>query len=459
MFVPRVATTQTRGDASSTGRFGPRTSRQARNERDGDHEREIVRENLTDLAAPRRIAWDFGKIPLFPPDQTSRSQPLYPLPGIIQPKLTVGAVNDPLEHEADRVADQVMRPRHQVEAPSLVGSSDPLAEGADRAASASIRGRPSGPLVPVIVRETLSSPGRPFDAASRTFFEARFQRDFSAVRLHADELAADSAAAIGARAYTVGEHIVLGSGGAEPSVLGHELAHVLQQRAARMPWVQRQPAAGQAPPAPRQDFVFIMGRDPKGTSNPFYRYAKRYFRAHLAAATFVEDKRSLTDLLSWISANVSKPIGNLYIVSHGNEDGTLGFGLDASDTDRRLTVIELRNALHPSGGGSSKLASVASVVDAQTRIHIKGCDIGRTQEMVELIDEAFGGAGTVTAPTHEQEYSTDPTLGERARGEAHDERIAAFTAGLPALPPEPAPIDRRLKATHASTPSRSTMLP
>ena len=30
--------------------------------------------------------------------------------------------------------------------------------------------------------------------------------------------------------------------------------------------------------------------------------------------------------------------------------------------------------------------------------------------MVELVDEAFGGLGTVTAPTHEQEYGFDPTL-------------------------------------------------
>ena len=32
-----------------------------------------------------------------------------PLPGVVQPKLAVGRVDDPLEHEADRVADQVMR--------------------------------------------------------------------------------------------------------------------------------------------------------------------------------------------------------------------------------------------------------------------------------------------------------------------------------------------------------------
>jgi hypothetical protein len=65
MFAPRVATTQTKGDAGSTGRFGQQTSRQAENERDGDLEREIIPENLTDLAPPSRLARDFRKIPYF----------------------------------------------------------------------------------------------------------------------------------------------------------------------------------------------------------------------------------------------------------------------------------------------------------------------------------------------------------------------------------------------------------
>jgi Domain of unknown function (DUF4157) len=123
MLAPRVATTQTRGDAGSTGRFGQPTSRQARDERDGDHEREIVGESLTDLPPPSRLAWDFGKIPLFPPDRTSRSQTSYPSPGIIQRKLTVGAVNDPLEHEADRVADQVMRTKLKVPSQASPGKA------------------------------------------------------------------------------------------------------------------------------------------------------------------------------------------------------------------------------------------------------------------------------------------------------------------------------------------------
>jgi hypothetical protein len=210
--------------------------------------------------------------------------------------------------------------------------------------------------------------------------------------------------------------------------------------------MQQQPTAAASPQAPpRHDYVFIMGADPKGTGNPFYTLAARYFRAHLPAAKMVEDQRSLTDLLNWIATNVNAPIGDLYIVSHGNEDGTLAFGLDAADKDAHLSVVELRKALHPSGGGASALGSVAGVVDSQTRIHIKGCDIGRTQEMVELIDEAFGGAGTVTAPTQEQDYGTDPTLGAQASATQHDAMLAAFSASLPPLPPMPAPIDKKLK--------------
>src|SRR6266853_3028612 len=49
-----------------------------------------------------------------PPDRASRAQPssplaAAPLAGAVQAKLVVGDVNDPLEHEADRVADLVMR--------------------------------------------------------------------------------------------------------------------------------------------------------------------------------------------------------------------------------------------------------------------------------------------------------------------------------------------------------------
>jgi hypothetical protein len=65
--------------------------------------------------------------------------------------------------------------------------------------------------------------------------EARFGYDFSRVRVHTDATAAESARAVQALAYTVGEDIVFGAGryapatGAGQRLLAHELTHVVQQ--------------------------------------------------------------------------------------------------------------------------------------------------------------------------------------------------------------------------------------
>ena len=57
-----------------------------------------------------RLSPPITQIPIFPTSalNTSPTPPsLPPLP--LQRKLTIGSVDDPLEHEADRVADRVMR--------------------------------------------------------------------------------------------------------------------------------------------------------------------------------------------------------------------------------------------------------------------------------------------------------------------------------------------------------------
>jgi hypothetical protein len=90
-------------------------------------------------------------------------------------------------------------------------------------------------LVPPIVHAVLGSSGQPLDAATRAFMEPRFNLEFSRVRVHADAQGAESARAVDARAYTVGEHIVFGPGQFAPHttvgryLLAHELAHVAQQ--------------------------------------------------------------------------------------------------------------------------------------------------------------------------------------------------------------------------------------
>lgn len=97
-------------------------------------------------------------------------------------------------------------------------------------------GSPGPAVIPPIVSEVLRSPGQPLDAATRAFFESRFSHDFSQVRVHINGTASDSAREVDAVAYTVGKHVVFGSGQYAPEtrwgrqLLAHELAHVVQQR-------------------------------------------------------------------------------------------------------------------------------------------------------------------------------------------------------------------------------------
>ncbi|MCU1228689.1 MAG: hypothetical protein JWO97_1573 [Acidobacteria bacterium] len=89
--------------------------------------------------------------------------------------------------------------------------------------------------IPDSVRRVLSSPGRPLDSGVRSSMEARFGHDFRSVRIHTGAAAAESAHAVGAHAYTVGNDIVFAARHDPQSprsahILAHELAHTIQQR-------------------------------------------------------------------------------------------------------------------------------------------------------------------------------------------------------------------------------------
>jgi hypothetical protein len=155
--------------------------------------------------------------------------------------LEIGAADDPLEREADRVAERVMRMEAMPETPlPLAVSNGPMVAPSGRGAAASGEAPPS-------VHAALAMPGQPLDASARAFFEPRFGVDLSGVRVHTDALAQQSALDVNALAYTVGSHLVFGAGRYAPESLGgqqllaHELAHTLQQQQSLQ--VQRYTAA------------------------------------------------------------------------------------------------------------------------------------------------------------------------------------------------------------------------
>jgi hypothetical protein len=163
-------------------------------------------------------------------------------PTFLQRKLRVGAVDDPLEHEADRVAEQVMRMPDVTSSPTP-GRLARKCAACEEEESQTIRPRRANASVPAetdapdIVHEVLASPGRPLDADTRGFFEPRFGVGLGHVRIHTGNAASQSAASVDATAYTVGRHIVFGAGAYAPDtdsgrgLLAHELVHTLQQGA------------------------------------------------------------------------------------------------------------------------------------------------------------------------------------------------------------------------------------
>jgi hypothetical protein len=78
--------------------------------------------------------------------------------------------------------------------------------------------------------------GMPLDESTRSSMESRFGQDFGDVRVHTDSRASQSAEAVGANAYTVGNDVVFRSGHFDASsptgqrTIAHELSHVVQQR-------------------------------------------------------------------------------------------------------------------------------------------------------------------------------------------------------------------------------------
>jgi hypothetical protein len=142
--------------------------------------------------------------------------------------LRIGPPGDRLEREADRIAEHVMRsPLPGAESGRGRAPSPP--EAGQRISTLGT-GR-TGSTVPAM----LGTSGRALDRGTRERMETRFGHDFSKVRVHTGARAARSARSVGARAYTMGQHIVFGNGEFAPGtkagqhLLAHELTHTIQQ--------------------------------------------------------------------------------------------------------------------------------------------------------------------------------------------------------------------------------------
>lgn len=146
-----------------------------------------------------------------------------------QPKLKVNQPGDKYEVEADTTADRVMRMTVQRKCKQCDEEEQQIHR---QEVDTSVPNR-YGDFENYVSK--LGGHGRALSASERDFFEPRFNRDFSEVRIHTDSRAAESAKQINARAYTAGRNIVFNDGQYQPHteqgkrLLAHELTHVVQQ--------------------------------------------------------------------------------------------------------------------------------------------------------------------------------------------------------------------------------------
>ncbi len=145
--------------------------------------------------------------------------------GVIRAKLDVSRPNDPLEQEADRIANTI------VSGGSIAGNKINGVGGIQRKG-----GTGHTPMTDSVNAKILNlDGGNPLPSGLRAYFEPRFGVDLGNVRIHTDSEANALSRSIHARAFTVGKDIVFEKGEYRPEstegkkLLAHELAHVVQQ--------------------------------------------------------------------------------------------------------------------------------------------------------------------------------------------------------------------------------------
>ena len=186
--------------------------------------------------------WSFSQIAMFPPTQPGAPR--------IQPKLKIGSISDPLEQEADRLAEQVMRIPDGAaarEGNAGAGHDHPAIvrrlcrECEEEQDEEKVRRKPAPGLAPrwtsLPDERSLAIGGDPLPAPIRHFYEMRFDHDFRDVRIHSGAAAETYNKALHSYAFTYGNHIWMGTGQpvARTPLLAHELAHVVQQRPSAAP--------------------------------------------------------------------------------------------------------------------------------------------------------------------------------------------------------------------------------
>ncbi len=180
----------------------------------------------------------------------------------VQPKLTMGLVDDPYEREADHIADQVVQRQRNTSASivhdSAISRNTSSVNLLQTKCNACVT---QDSLLPSLQTKSRSQIGHSTDSLShvsdvisgstagsavsphiRSLTEPVLGSDLSGIRVYSDKRVNQAADSINARAFTHRDGIYLGSGQSpnDVSLMAHELTHTVQQGAAtQVPGIQR----------------------------------------------------------------------------------------------------------------------------------------------------------------------------------------------------------------------------
>jgi hypothetical protein len=175
----------------------------------------------------------------------------------------ISSPGDPLEQEADRVADQVLRTaalpaqtapgeadtilRQATGGPGALFTEEDLRRDKEEEEEAerqslqlkrTVVGTPDpGPDIADRLDRSVAG-GRPLGQVTRAYMEPRFGHSFADVRVHTDAQASSLCDDLSAQAFTYGRDVYFSARSFDPvgpvgrKLLAHELAHVVQQRSA-----------------------------------------------------------------------------------------------------------------------------------------------------------------------------------------------------------------------------------
>jgi hypothetical protein len=148
------------------------------------------------------------------------------------------------------------------------------------------------------------------------------------------------------------------------------------------------------------DFGFGTGND------GFNRLGRQYVEARPdTRVLFTRRMNSVEDFVDRLEndADIEAPIGNLYVVSHANEEGWLQIRLDDVRRPFGGTNYEVAEEAEQSGSVDLDTCLFEPADGGPTLrrfLRIVGCNVGKAEPFVNKLSDAFGPHVRVRAPRH-----------------------------------------------------------